>query len=36
MPENLLEILEDQEPVHTLWFNGLEYVLIYDPDDFTS
>lgn len=36
MPENLLDLLENQEPIHTLWFNGLEYVLIYDPDTFTS
>jgi hypothetical protein len=34
MPENLLDIIEEQEPVHTLWFNGLEYVRIYDPDTF--
>jgi hypothetical protein len=34
MPENLIAILEDQEPIHRLWFNGLEYVRIYDPDTF--
>jgi hypothetical protein len=34
MPENLIDILEDQEPIERLWFNGLEYVRIYDPDTF--
>jgi hypothetical protein len=34
MPENLLDLLEGEEPIHRLWFNGLEYVRIYDPDTF--
>ena len=36
MPENLLAILKDEEPIHRLWFDGLEYVRIYDPDEFTQ
>jgi hypothetical protein len=31
MPENLLAILEGTSPVHRIWFNGLEYIRIYDP-----
>jgi hypothetical protein len=34
MPENLIDILEKQAPIYTLWFDGLEYVRIYDPGTF--
>jgi hypothetical protein len=36
MPENLLDILEDQTPIHRIWFNNLEYIRIYDPSTFTT
>lgn len=36
MPENLLEIIGDQDPIHRVWINGLEYVRIYDPATFSS
>jgi hypothetical protein len=36
MPENLLVILQDQTPIHRLWFNNLEYIQIYDPSTFTT
>ncbi len=36
MPENLLEVIEDQEPIHRIWINGLEYIRIYDPDSFSN
>lgn len=35
MPENLLVILQDQTPIHRIWFNNLEYIRIYDPSTFT-
>lgn len=36
MPENLLEILEREQPLRVLEFNGLDYVLIFDPDTFSQ
>lgn len=36
MPENLLEIIGDQEPIHRIWINGLEYIRIYDPASFSN
>lgn len=36
MPENLLEILSDEDPSQRIFFNGLEYVRIYDPDTFSA
>ena len=36
MPENLLEIIAGQEPIHRIWINGLEYIRIYDPDSFSN
>ena len=36
MPENLLDILEDERPIHQIWFNGLEYLRIYQPSSFVN
>ncbi len=36
MPENLLKILEDEVPALRMWFNGLEYIRIYDTDTFSA
>jgi hypothetical protein len=36
MPENLLEILEREQPLRVLEFNCLDYVLIFDPDTFSQ
>jgi hypothetical protein len=35
MPENLLDILKNEEPIKSLWFGGLEYVRIYNPVTFS-